>query len=96
MLTDPISLAAIGLPVVIFYLIITSMPRNYPNIEMMYFYALILTAFSVYARYDLAIRLTRIEVRAKEVDELLKCVKDLMKKADPVKTKRNREYGEFQ
>ena len=102
-LLDPLALASIFLPAVIFYLIIGGMPRNYPGLASLYFYAFILIVFTVYTRYDIAIRKLRMKQKSADLEKMVQDVNALLIKANPVAAKaaalakkRDREYGEFQ
>jgi uncharacterized protein YoxC len=79
------------------------MPRNYPGMASLHFYALILIVFTIYTRYDLAIRKLRMKQKQSDIDKMVKDVNALLKKANPVTAKVadlaakcDREYGEFQ
>lgn len=99
MMKDWMTLVSIILPILIFYLIIGGMPRNYPGIASLYLYALILIVFTIYARYKLVSTIIRLNAKSKEVDKILLEINTLIKKTNPVvakAAKRERDRGEFQ
>jgi hypothetical protein len=79
MVKDPLTIISIFLPVVIFYLLISGMPRNYPGITNYYVYALILTGFAIYARYNVAVKGITLKFKMMEVDQIMNDLNTIMK-----------------
>ncbi len=97
MFTDPVTIAGIVLPFVVTYLIVGSMPRNYPSINQIYIYGLILVIFSVYAQFRISSMRIRVRTRTDELEKMVRELNNLVRKTkDPVTFKREQEKGEFQ
>lgn len=97
MVKDPLTWAGILLPIIVAYLIVGSMPRNYPSIGQVYLYCFILVMFSIYSRFDTNSTKLRVKIKIDEVDKMMRDLTNLIKKTkDPVKFKKEQEKGEFQ
>jgi len=79
MVKDPITLILLIVPVIVFYLIITSMPRNYPSTNYLYIYAAILIVLTLVSRYNLIKTKSSIAIKSKEVDRKLGEVNQIMR-----------------
>jgi hypothetical protein len=98
MVKDPLTLIGIVLPIIIFYLLIIGMPKNYPGITNYYAYAAVLVIYTIISRYfsirekiNILIKKKEVDKKMSEVNKLMVEVTALMTKIPPVQAPLNRK-----